>query len=45
MTIAQKALCRYPAIGNNAHDRRHKDRYDALHGEKCSNMCTHADVS
>ena len=34
---AQKALCRYPLIGDDTHDGGHEDGYNALHGVEPTN--------
>ena len=45
MTDTHHLLSWNPTIGHNAYQCRHKDTRDALHGIKCTNVCTLIGIS
>ena len=45
MAKTQQTLCRNPTVGDNAHQSRHKDGDNALHGVKGADVSTHANVA
>ena len=44
MADAKKALGRYPSVCYNAHESRHENGNNALHGKKRTDMSGHSSI-